>query len=381
MKKTLYISIALLAGGMLTACQDDTENFDNQVFDSTANTVSSILLDGSTQEMSRTLQASIAQPEEYDVTITYAADPSGVDAYNSIYSASAVMLPDAFYEIPDPVATIAAGSVTSTEVTINFKNLDSQDLDRNTVYVLPVSVMESNLPVLTSARTNYFVIRGASLINVAANIAENNLSLASYSTATELNGLQQLTAEMYIYIDELGGSDSNIQTLLGIEGSFLFRISDSGLPNNQIQLAASPNVTDASWTVDAQRWTFLTMTYDGSTGDVQVYINGDLKGGTKASSNSMTVNWGSSSFYIGKSWNDNRWLNGNVCEVRVWNRVLTQDEIRATNHFYTVDPESEGLVAYWKFDEGEGNTVHDYANGYDLNAASDLTWVAVELPE
>ena len=60
-------------------------------------------------------------------------------------------------------------------------------------------------------------------------------------------------------------------------------------------------------------------------------------------------------FWIGYSYNEQRFFNGSVAEVRIWNRALTAEEIQAVNHFYTADPASEGLIAYWKFDEGEGD--------------------------
>ena len=46
-----------------------------------------------------------------------------------------------------------------------------------------------------------------------------------------------------------------------------------------------------------------------------------------------------------------------------------------------MDPKSEGLVAYWKFDEGQGMSITDYASGNNLTANKDLTWKPLELPE
>ena len=73
-----------------------------------------------------------------------------------------------------------------------------------------------------------------------------------------------------------------------------------------------------------------------------------------------------------------------MAELRLWNRVLTADEINADNHFYKIqDPETEeSLVAYWKFCDGTGKTVKDYSMyGNDLTAASDIVWRNVSLPE
>ena len=49
----------------------------------------------------------------------------------------------------------------------------------------------------------------------------------------------------------------------------------------------------------------------------------------------------------------------------------------------TVDPESDGLVAYWRFNEGEGKQIKDWTgHGWDIEANRDLTWIeGVKCPE
>lgn len=47
-----------------------------------------------------------------------------------------------------------------------------------------------------------------------------------------------------------------------------------------------------------------------------------------------------------------------------------------------MDPKTDGLVAYWKFDEPSGNIVKDVTgNGNDAIANSNLSWLNVSLPE
>ena len=56
-------------------------------------------------------------------------------------------------------------------------------------------------------------------------------------------------------------------------------------------------------------------------------------------------------------------------------------EINAENHFYKVSPDSEGLVAYWKFNDEKGASVMDHVNGNNLKADHEFLWVSLELPE
>ena len=378
MKLSSYIPVALLAVSALAACSDDLENVENRVYDTSSHYPATVLIDGMANESTQTFTVNMANKMTEDVSVTYHVDNSLVEAYNLIYGANAVALPAENYELVQPTATFLAGAVTSSNVEVKITDLLS--LDRNLVYVLPLTVVNSTVPVIESQKTRYIVVRGAALINVAPNIANNYASLVSPDNASGLNGIKDLTIQCLLYVEEFGGSDSNIQSIMGIEGTFLFRISDSGLPADQIQLACSSNATDASWTFPAKKWSAITFTYEGATGNVTMYLNGVKKGTAKAPSN-LTVNWGNDSFYVGKSWNDNRWLNGMISEARVWNRILSDAEIANADQPYFIKVPADGLVAYWKFNEGAGTLIKDYANGYDLNLASDPKWTEVSLPE
>lgn len=380
MKKLFIYFMAAAAGcTAFSSCNEDMENFDNQAYIST-NIVSTILLDGRTDD-SKTINTEIAKPMDQDVTINYKADESKVATYNEAYYSDAVILPSGNYQMATSTAKINAGSIKSTDVSLTFSGLG--DLDTDKTYVLPVTATATGIGMLASKSTSYYVFKGAALINVVANIKENNLYLASPASATGLNDLTTLTAECLVKFDGFGtGGEAGISTIMGIEGVFLIRIGDSGVPENQIQLATSNgNVTDAAWSLETGKWTHIAVTFDTATGATDVYINGVHKGSTQYSNYRSSVNWGNSNFYIGKSYSDNRYLDGDICEARVWNRILTADELNEKNHFYKVETTSEGLVAYWKFNEGAGNRIADSVNGYDVVAANAITWKTVSLPE
>ncbi|MBO4945598.1 MAG: DUF1735 and LamG domain-containing protein [Muribaculaceae bacterium] len=375
MKMTKYMSIVAPASSMVfTACQDDMEKFDNKVFDDAATPVSTLLMEKKNDNTTRTLRVALAKPAPQEMVISYRVNPGLVETYNMIYGEKAVMLPSENYSMDKPEVVIPADGVTSSDLVVEFKDIMS--LDRDVVYVLPVEIANSPIEVLESKRVSYFVVRGAALINVVANMNQNYAQLNNES-ASELSSFDQITVEALLFPDEFG---KLISTVMGIEGKSLLRIGDAGVPDNQLQFAnPKGNVTDPAWQFETKKWTFLTFTYDKNSGEIKVYFNGVQKGATYTKTG-VNINWNSRQFYIGKSYDDARFFNGNMSECRIWNRVLTQDEIMEPNHFYTVDPESEGLVAYWKMDEGNGMVFHDSANGYDLVCSSAPTWVPVELP-
>ena len=241
--------------------------------------------------------------------------------------------------------------------------------------MLPVTAQTPELELLQSKSTYYFVFRAGALINVVPDMEKNNI-LINWKNTSMVRSMSQLTFEALIRARDF---DRLISTVMGIEGYFLMRIGDAGLPGNQIQIATSNgNLTNGDLQLQTNKWYHLALTYDASTGTVQVYVNGrKMLEETKRLGNIDLTN---GEFYIGRSYEDSRYLCGNICEVRIWNVVRTQEEI-AANPYY-VDPASEGLVDYWKLDDMSTNVVKDYTvYGNDGTAKSTLSWQNVSLPE
>lgn len=383
MKFKSYIPVALLGVLSLASCQEDMETFDNKVYTTATDPVTTVFVKNNTTEATGYVQAGMAKNEGSPVQITFGVNPSKVSDYNSIYSMDADLLPAEFYTIPNPVGVIPTGGNVTDPVAVEFSNL--QSLDMSKVYVLPVSIVSSPFESLSN-NTYYFVVRESALINVVADMNKNGATYTEGNQAAELSALTEMTCEGLFNFNSL---NRTISTFMGIEGNVLLRFGDSGLPGNQLQFATSNgNVTDASWQVQTGRWTHVALTFSSVTGEVTVYIDG-VKKATQVSAYRNTVNWNTASgditdgprgFYIGYSYDSERYIDGCISEMRIWNRCLTEDEIKAPYHFYDVDPQSPGLVAYWKFDEGAGKDIKDYTNGYDLTCLSSPEWIQVSLP-
>ena len=377
--KTMKRNLAALLLLSVFSCQESYETFPSKVYIDSQQKTATILLDGTLSEVVKTLQSAIPQPEAEPVSVSYAVDPSLVSYYNMAFYNEASLLPADNYSFDTMTATIQAGSVKSTEANITFSGLDK--LDNEFMYVLPVTISSSSLDVLASAKTMYYVFQGAALINVVTNMKENYFKLQLTNPAV-LNGLTTLTAEVLLKPDDFKTEEAGISTVFGIEGQFLIRIGDAGIPNTQIQLATNNgNVTDAAWSLVIGKWQHLAFTFDSATGAADIYINGVHKGSTQTSNYRNAVNWGVEDFHIGRSYNNGRWFDGDFSEIRIWNRILTSEEINAKNHFYIVDPASEGLVGYWKANEGGGSVWADKTGNNDAKAANAVIWHSVSLPE
>ncbi len=106
--------------------------------------------------------------------------------------------------------------------------------------------------------------------------------------------------------------------------------------------------------VSANEWHHVAVTYDAD--NVCIYIDGkatdkDLSRGALPA-NDIPLNIGRNS----QTKRDR--YRGAIDEVRIWNVARTADEIRASMNL-ALGGNEPGLVAYWNFEEGKGQTVKD----------------------
>lgn len=376
--KSIKIYMLCLLAGLLFSCGEDFEDFSNKAYLNVEAKHTNFLIKPGSSQYFTSLNVGIARPAPEDLEFTLKDDASLVATYNSIFKEEAIILPKDNYEIPVAKARIAKESVRSTLVDIEFSDIDQ--LDRNKVYVLPVTIASAdNIKLLESGRTHYYIFKGGALINWAADI-ENNHFPIKWGNSSLASSMKEVTVEGMLYLRQIEreGSDSNILTFFGVENTFLIRLGDT-FDAGQIMVVKGsgkyPSNANDRVTAPVGRWFHLAVTYSDSK--VRIYLDGELQSTSDAAAGNVNL---SSSCYIGKSYNDNRWWPGMICETRVWNKARTQGEIKSS--MYYVDPESEGLVAYWKFDEGNGNTITDHTeNGSTITANSALKWTSVSLPE
>ena len=88
-------------------------------------------------------------------------------------------------------------------------------------------------------------------------------------------------------------------------------------------------------------------------------------------------------FFIGKSYDDYRPLNGKIAEARVWSVARTPEQIWENMYDIENPADDPTLLGYWKFNEGAGNTVRDYSMyGNDGVAEIDIVWpTGIEIPK
>ncbi|GCL43050.1 hypothetical protein NIES80_27610 [Dolichospermum planctonicum] len=151
--------------------------------------------------------------------------------------------------------------------------------------------------------------------------------------------------------------------------------------NGQYQIG-SWNGTDYMATfaipsADIGNWVHLAGVYDSQAQAWNLYRNGVLVNSTASSVGALQVN---ENWTIGAKGNGAaRFFNGDIDEVRIWNKARTQQEIQA-NLNQTLTGNEANLAGYWNFDNVAGSTITDLAkgnngtltNGASIIVASDI---------
>lgn len=187
-----------------------------------------------------------------------------------------------------------------------------------------------------------------------------------------LEKYNSFTIELWIFIDTSGSrpilslghydSDNEVEatnSVFNLSVSNASNAADISL-NYEHNDGTAVNTSDDDIALSLQNWHHIAATRDDSDNKVRIYLNGviqhtsgaldDPEGGTSTDVELLVgrnQNYSSGNFFDGK-----------MAHIRIWNVARQASEIL---HFYkrTVDSTASGLVAYWKLDEGVGDTVFD----------------------
>jgi len=157
--------------------------------------------------------------------------------------------------------------------------------------------------------------------------------------------------------------EHGVSTILGKNGSpgpyqYNLKVLPENIPSWGVmgsQDSGTPSEIVDGFTIPNNEWQFIVGTFDGSS--ISLYVNGELSG-TPLSVNGMNIV--DVSAFIGRyrSGDGGHYFKGNIDNLSVWNKALTQDEIQNIMLAPYLGSNND-LVAYYRFNEGESNQLID----------------------
>ncbi|MDP8237771.1 MAG: LamG-like jellyroll fold domain-containing protein [Candidatus Hatepunaea meridiana] len=200
------------------------------------------------------------------------------------------------------------------------------------------------------------------------------------SESLDING-QGLTMEAWIYVPE---EDTALaMTIWNKEDSYEAQVR-AGLFQVAIRTQGGWVWLGDNARLRSDEWMHVAGTYDGRF--VRLYVNGELMSSHAKQGNIETSD---DPFYLGTRPLNNFTISytGDLDEMRLWNVAHTEEEIQETMNIMLAGDE-EGLVGYWRLDEGEGQAVNDltanenhgFLGSEEDEDRNDPEWIVSEAP-
>jgi len=168
-----------------------------------------------------------------------------------------------------------------------------------------------------------------------------------------LEGMDELTIEMWIKSEDCAGE----QWLYRKMGSYGMRQNNGIIDSCIVDGEKAVLTTSPGFSMTDKAWHHIAVVYSSGTETIDFYADGKLHahdtdkngGAVKSSKNGLTIGAYDTQFFF---------LNGSVDDLRIYNRALSATEIE-NNHSSTDAVTTDGLVSWWKLNDGSGLSVSD----------------------
>lgn len=386
MKRKNYMKICLLSVlfvglGGLTSCDDakyntlDTHAYINEALSGTSVKVNVDV----NNESSTTLDIHVSDAAAMDSHFKLEVDPSVLDEYNRINGTSYITMPEGQYVLPEDIV-IEAGQYNASETKVVLEPFSDEMMKSGESYALPVRLVSKDGAYPVMENTGIFVILAESIIRFSAPMFTGGAKLFSQSYIDNPETYSQYTIEVRFQISDTGNRNRAVFSTDDGDGRYiLLRFEDPNAESpdhplhSLVQIQLHNGYVNPTHHFEVNKWQHLAVTFDGM--NYRIYINGVDSGMLACSDACKTfkaVNW----FTDGDGNQSGWWGNCKILisEARIWSVARSAAQIQ--NSMTQVSPKSSGLEAYWRLNEGSGNSFED-ATGKNHSLATNqkVTWV------
>lgn len=307
-----------------------------------------------------TFRVQLSSPAKSSAKFEVKIDQAALDKYNAENFTTYKVLPADGYTISANEVAVNAGQIFSNAVSLMINPFTEEQKKNAEKFALPLKLVskDGKQSVLNSGESVIYLLDKVVRQAVPTYSAYNPIQ---FNMNDDFNALQW-TVEFCVNIDKLGTKvgEMNNQQLFsgwGKDGGEIFtRFGDAPIEGNRMNIKTQGSQMNSNMQFAINTWYHIAIVCTGTS--LSLYVNGNLD--NTVAMPGKVVNITKNNWHAGNS-DDERftYLKGNVMmsEIRVWTKALSQPQI--ANNMYAADPNSEGLYAYFKMDEGSGNSFSD----------------------
>lgn len=349
MKRIVKIASLFLVVALAFGCQEklDTVGGQSMMFTATYMGTDMVTAELNDNGGEAIVEPRLVAPALQDTKITLSAQDF-FKQYNKANNTKYQMLPTSeyeLYEVANPKNISTNGKITvnvtkgnyASPVGIRIKALDEQKFPFGTKYAIPLEITSSSADYVTPDKQTVITLNRAFKTDVMK-------IKQGYGLKIKLSDSIQATKEFTVQgqFMFLGWASQNQTTM--VVGGYYTRVNSNG-----IQVKDGAGDGDATWYnkeggMKKNTWYQITFTYKDN--DFKVYLNGELVKTFVRPDLEVKPEQLFHLFNPQPSYSANQYVR----EVRLWNRVLTEKEIK-DDLYLPVDPNSEGLLMYLPLDK------------------------------
>lgn len=335
-----------------------------------------------------------------DVHVELAVDTNLVASYNAKMGTTYYPIPEGAWSIDKTNVKIATGQAVSSAASVSI--VDETNFVPGRVYLVPVTIRNTegtDADIIESGRTVYLKV-SRTLRFSAPYVGQASMAY-QFLLPDPIKSLPTYTFEVKIYATQFrnigasgttrvcsfGGNETSVEGGAIDDGGFkcdqnLIRFGEGTDDPNVLHITTKQGKMSSNTKFATNTWYAVALVNDGST--LTLYINGEKDNSITVAPYEYTL-YGVQIGMPSSGYQGSQLFYGRLSEMRLWNRPLSAREIKA--NVCGVDPYTEGLVSYWRMNEGEGTTFYDlspskrdisYKNGITIDWTSDDTNKCVE---
>lgn len=355
---------------LLASCNDaEYDVLENQAYiaqtNTNGNTAKKITIGN--DEVSTEMSVRVSSPVKKACSFEISTDQAALDSYNKLNSTSYEMLPAEQYTISANQVTVDEGNSASTPVSINVQPFTDELKASGKKYAIALKIdSKDGANILKSGKSIVYVLDQV-IYQAVPTLNRYNYAKMELRQQNDLTAWTvELNINMSVLKTEVGqGNNQAIFAASGSEGrdgEIYIRFGDAPIEGNRLQIKTQGSQMNSNMLFNQQTWYHLAFVCTGTK--LYLYVNGVLDnsmdlGGKVVCVDNMSLA-SSGSYFL---------ANAMYSEVRLWRVARSQAEI--ANNMYVIDPHTEGLEAYWKMNEGQGDEFTDYTgNGNKCKTTS-----------
>lgn len=363
--------LALFAGMAFAAAATGCDNaefgpLDNAAYIAEAYEAASMTVLVENQGASTSVTARLGSKAGSDCAFRLEVDPAALERYNTLNGTSYTLLPETAYQLASEPFVIAAGTIAAEPIPIKILPYTQEMDESGQVYALPVVLRseDHSVPVLADNGEFLIVCNRKKVIPAPIFNSEFNYGGAEKLNRVILNMKDApITFTAYTFEFMMYKESFDVRNYMivgfdnedGLGNRMWVRFEQSSTTTDtenrwmQINSVKKPAVT-ATAPCEAKTWQHIAIVFDGSS--TKLYLNGTLV--ADKATVTPTITFRHFTFLPQPSY---CMSTISFREARLWNVVRTEAQLK--NNMESVDPQSPGLLGYWKMNEGSGYVFKD----------------------